>query len=90
MKKEKEFDFKSLAEKKQYVRIPADILSESDSVELDLELTLSETKMVLGRNARCVSVDTFSFAPLGRKEKKCLRGRVTSLSFDAPSMKRRF
>tara|TARA_R110001592_G_scaffold270791_2_gene537240 strand:+ start:682 stop:1197 length:516 start_codon:yes stop_codon:yes gene_type:complete len=81
MKKEKEFDFKSLAEKKQYVRIPADILSESDSVELDLELTLSETKMVLGRNARCVSVDTFSFAPLGRKGKKVFKGKGDLVKF---------
>tara|TARA_R110001592_G_scaffold44838_1_gene143852 strand:- start:307 stop:579 length:273 start_codon:yes stop_codon:yes gene_type:complete len=90
MKNENKFDFKSSDEKTQYVKIPDDILSDSDSIELDIKLNLPETEMVLGRNSRCVSVDTFSFAPLGRKEKKCLRGRVTSLSFDAVFMKRSF
>ncbi|MDO7172051.1 mobilization protein MbpA [Mariniflexile sp. AS56] len=59
-----------MVEKTQYVKIPADILSDSDSIELDIILNSPETEMVLGRNARCVSVDTFSFAPHGRKEKK--------------------
>lgn len=70
MKNENKFDFKSMVEKTQYVKIPADILSDSDSIELDIILNSPETEMVLGRNARCVSVDTFSFAPHGRKEKK--------------------
>ena len=35
-------------------------------------------------------MDTFSFAPKGRKEKKCLKGMETSLSFDVPFMKRSF
>ena len=70
MKKENKFYFKSKDKKEQYVKIPTVILNHSDSVELDLEQTSSETKILLGRNSRCVSVDTFSFAPLGRKEKK--------------------
>ena len=70
MKTEKKFDFKSEEKKEQSLKIPANVLMISDSIELDLELTSSETEMVLGRNARCVSVDTFSFAPHGRKEKK--------------------
>ncbi|MEW4922196.1 mobilization protein MbpA [Algibacter sp. 2305UL17-15] len=70
MKTEKKIDFKSIEKKEQFVKIPTNILTDSDSVELDLEQTSTETKMVLGRNSRCVSVDTFSFAPLGRKEKK--------------------
>tara|TARA_R110002050_G_scaffold100607_1_gene208352 strand:- start:46333 stop:46851 length:519 start_codon:yes stop_codon:yes gene_type:complete len=70
MKKEKKFNFKSKDKKGQSVKIPSDVLNHSDSVELDFGDTSSKTKMLLGRNSRCVSVDTFSFAPLGRKEKK--------------------
>lgn len=70
MKREKEFDFKSEDEPKQYLKIPTDVLNNSDSIALDLEMNASETKMVVSRNSRCVSVDTFLFAPLGRKEKK--------------------
>ncbi|WP_338357454.1 mobilization protein MbpA [Yeosuana marina] len=70
MKTRNEFDFKSSDEQKQTVKIPTDLLKHSDSIALDLEKDLSEKEMVLGRNSRCVSVDTFSFAPEGRKEKK--------------------
>ena len=70
MKRETKFDFKSSDESKQYLKIPTDVLNHSDSIELDLEMNVSETKMVMSRNSRCVSVDTFLFAPLGRKEKK--------------------
>ena len=70
MNKENKYDFKSLDEQKQTVKIPTDVITHSDSVELDFKETSSKTKMVLGRNSRCVSVDTFSFAPEGRKEKK--------------------
>ena len=37
--------------------------------------------MVLGRNTRCVSVDTFSFAPLGRKGKKVFKGKGDLVKF---------
>lgn len=70
MKKEDDFNLKTTDKKEQTVKIPTDVLNDFDSIELDLKQTLSETEMVLGRNARCVSVDTFSFAPHGRKEKK--------------------
>lgn len=70
MKKEKKFDVKSTDEKEEYVKIPTDALNNSDSMELNLELTSSETEMVLSRNSRCVSVDTFLFTPHGRKGKK--------------------
>jgi hypothetical protein len=70
MKKNDDFDFKPIDKKEQTVKIPTDILNHSDSIALDLEQNLSETEIVLGRNSRCVSVDTFSFAPEGRKEKK--------------------
>ncbi|MDD7885496.1 hypothetical protein [Flavivirga sp. 57AJ16] len=52
MKTEKKFDFHPNDKKEQYVKIPTDILNHSDSVELDLEQTSSETKMVLSRNSR--------------------------------------
>lgn len=70
MKKEKKFDIKSLDEQKQYVKIPTNILNNSDCMELNLEMTSSENEIIMGRNSRCVSVDTTLFAPLGRKEKK--------------------
>lgn len=81
MKTEKKFDFNSEDKKEQSVKIPTDLLINSDSIELDLELTFSETEMVLGRNARCVSVDTFSFAPLGRKGKKVFKGKGDLVKF---------
>ena len=81
MKREKKLDVKSTDEKKQYVKIPADVLNHSDSVELDFNDTSSETKMVLGRNSRCVSVDTFLFTPLGRKEKRVFKGKGDLVKF---------
>jgi len=81
MKTEKKFDFKSEEKKEQSLKIPTNVLMISDSIELDLELNSSETKMVLGRNARCVSVDTFSFAPLGRKEKTVFKGKGDLVKF---------
>tara|TARA_R110002074_G_scaffold204991_2_gene373336 strand:+ start:675 stop:1190 length:516 start_codon:yes stop_codon:yes gene_type:complete len=70
MQTEKKFDFKSKDKKEQSVKIPTDVQNNLDSIELDLEQTSIETEMVLSRNSRCVSVDTFLFTPLGRKEKK--------------------
>lgn len=91
MKREKKFDVKSSDEPKQYLKIPTDVLNDSDSIELDLEMNASKTKMVMSRNSRCVSVDTFLFAPLGRKEKKeCLRVKVTSLNLDVLFTKRSY
>ena len=56
--------------KEQILILPTDEILNSDTIELVFETNKPETEMVLGRNARCVSVDTFSFAPHGRKEKK--------------------
>ena len=81
MKKEKTFNFKSKDEKEQYVKIPTDVLNHSDSVELDFNDTSSEMKMVLSRNSRCVSVDTFLFTPLGRKEKRVFKGKGDLVKF---------
>lgn len=81
MKRENKFDFKSSDESKQYLKIPTDVLNDSDSVELDLEMNASEKKMVVSRNSRCVSVDTFLFAPLGRKEKRVFKGKGDLVKF---------
>lgn len=81
MKIEERFDFKSKDKKEQSVKIPADVLINSDSIALDLEQTSTETKMVLSRNSRCVSVDTFLFTPLGRKEKRVFKGKGDLVKF---------
>ena len=81
MKTEKKFNFKSKGKKEQYVKIPTDVLTHSDSVELDFSDTSSETEMLLGRNSRCVSVDTFLFTPLGRKEKRVFKGKGDLVKF---------
>ena len=81
MKTEKKFDFKSKDKKERSVKIPTDVLNNLDSVALDLEQTLTETKMVLSRNSRCVSVDTFLFTPLGRKEKRVFKGKGDLVKF---------
>jgi len=81
MKKEMKFNFKSKDKKEQSVEIPTDILNHSDSVELNFKDTSSKTKMLLGRNSRCVSVDTFLFAPEGRKEKRVFKGKGDLVKF---------
>jgi len=70
MKKEKKFNFKLKDEKEQYVKIPTDVLNKLDSLDLNLNQTPTKKEMILSRNSRCVSVDTFSFTPHGRKGKK--------------------
>jgi len=81
MKKEKLFNLKSKDKKEQYVEIPNDVINHSDSMELEFNDTSSKTKMVLGRNSRCVSVDTFLFTPLGRKEKRVFKGKGDLVKF---------
>jgi len=67
--------------KEQILILPTDVILNSDAIELGLETNKPETEMVLGRNARCVSVDTFSFAPLGRKEKTVFKGKGDLVKF---------
>ena len=67
--------------KEQILILPTDVILNSDAIELGLETNKPETEMVLGRNARCVSVDTFSFAPLGRKEKRVFKGKGDLVKF---------
>ena len=65
-----DFNFKPNNDRERTVKIPTKVLSQSDSIELDMERNVTENEIIMGRNSRCVSVDTFSFAPEGRKEKK--------------------
>jgi hypothetical protein len=81
MKKEQLFNFKSKDKKEQSVEILAYLITQSDSIELDFNDTLSKTKMLLGRNSRCVSVDTFLFTPLGRKEKRVFKEKGDLVKF---------
>ena len=81
MKTEKKFNFQSKDKKEQSVEIPAYLITQSDSIELDFNDTSSKTKMLLGRNSRCVSVDTFLFTPLGRKEKRVFKGKGDLVKF---------
>lgn len=79
--KDNDFNFKPKDEKEQYVKIPTDVLDSSDSIALELKLSESENKIIVGRNSRCVSVDTVSFAPEGRKEKRVFKGKVDLVKF---------
>jgi len=63
------------------LRIPTDMLNQSDSLELELEKDTMDNGEVLGRNSRCVAVATIPFAPLGRKEKKRFRGKEALVKF---------
>ncbi|MFI1771058.1 mobilization protein MbpA [Thalassobellus citreus] len=81
MTKTNKFDFKSTEDQEQTLKIPTDVLNSSDSIVLDLERHVSETEMVLGRNSRCVSVDTFLFAPHGRKGKRVFKGKGDLVKF---------
>lgn len=79
--KDNDFNFKPKDEKEQYVKIPTDVLNSSDSIALELKLSESKNKIIVGRNSRCVSVDTVSFAPEGRKEKRVFKGKVDLVKF---------
>lgn len=81
MKKEDENDFYFKDEPKQILKIPTEVIGQSDSLELNLEKDLSENEKLVGRNSRCVPVDTFSFAPLGRKGKKVFKGKGDLVKF---------
>ena len=67
--------------KEQILILPTDVILNSDAIELGLETNKPETEIVLGRNSICVSVDTFSFAPLGRKEKTVFKGKGDLVKF---------
>ena len=63
------------------VSIPTNLLLKNDSIELDIITANMERKIVVGRNARCVSVDTFSPSPLGRRKKKSVTAKSEIIKF---------
>ena len=63
-------DVNSKEKEQHYLKIPTELLKDSDNIELDLKSDSNGRGIILGGTARCVSVATFSFAPEGRKEKK--------------------
>jgi hypothetical protein len=84
MENDNDFDFTSennQGQKQRTLKIPTEALDNSDAPDLDIELDASEKELTLGRNSRCVSVDTFSFAPLGRKEKRVFKGKGDLVKF---------
>tara|TARA_R110001592_G_scaffold317547_1_gene594463 strand:+ start:509 stop:817 length:309 start_codon:yes stop_codon:yes gene_type:complete len=63
------------------LEIPTDVIDQSDSIALELETGVTKEKIVLGRNSRCVSVDTFSSAPEGRREKRVFKRKEELVKF---------
>ena len=71
-----------LREKESPHIIQLDLKLDHDSIELDLETgTSGELELSLDSNARCVSVDTFSLSPLGRKKKKSVTAKTEIIKF---------
>ena len=66
---------------KRTLEIPTDVINDSDSIALELETGATEGKIVLGKNSRCVSVDTISSAPEGRREKRVFKGKEELVKF---------
>lgn len=81
MNNERKYDFETLNERNQILKIPADALKHLDTMDLNLEMSSSENSMVLGRNSRCVAVATISSAPEGRREKRVFKGRGDLVKF---------
>ena len=57
------------------------IPTDKDTIELDLESASEDKWNVLDRNSRCVSVDTISPAPEGRRRKKSFKGKSELIKF---------
>ena len=81
MKKKDEFEFNFNDNTKQPLKIPTEVIQQSDSLELHLDQDLVENEKLVSRNSRCVPVDTLSFAPEGRKEKKVFKGKGDLVKF---------
>ena len=84
MKADDNFDFMSnnnQGQKQRTLMIPTEALDNSDALDLDIELDASEKGLTLGRNSRCVSVDTILPAPLGRSEKRVFKGKGDLVKF---------
>lgn len=79
--KEDDFNFRPKDEKQLLVEIPTEMLNGSDSMAVELETDATEERIVLGRNSRCVSVDTILPAPEGRREKRVFKGKGDLVKF---------
>lgn len=78
---EQEFRDDVLVKKDEYI-VQLDLKSQQDSVALDLETgTSGELKLSLESNSRCVSVDTFSPSPPGRRKKKSITPKSEIIKF---------
>jgi hypothetical protein len=58
-----------------------EIPKNEDTIELDLKSASENKWNILDRNSRCVSVDTISPAPVGRRRKKSFRGKSELIKF---------
>lgn len=65
-------------EKQRTIRNPSEALDNLEALDLEGILNTSETELSLGRNSRCVSVDTILPAPLGRRKKRVFKGKRIS------------
>ncbi len=61
--------------------IPTNILFNNDSIELEIEPFDSEEKIAVAKSARCVSVDTITPTPLGRRKKKSVTAKSEIIKF---------
>jgi len=68
-------------QKEQQFFLPSKTLLNNDSIEIDLSISKPEEEIVVGRNSRCVSVDTILSAPLGRRKKKSFKGKSELVKF---------
>ena len=83
VKLEKEQQFRDgILKKENKDIVHLDLKPQQNSIELDLETGDSgELELTLESNSRCVSVDTFSPAPLGRRKKKSVRAKSEIIKF---------
>ena len=83
VKLEKEQQFRDdVLEKKHKHIVHLDLKTQQVSVELGLETgTSGELELSLESNARCVSVDTITPSPPGRREKKSVRAKSEIIKF---------
>lgn len=68
-------------QKQRTVSIPTEALDNLEALDLEGVLNTSETELSLGRNSRCVSVDTILPAPLGRRKKRVFKGKGDLVKF---------
>lgn len=63
------------------LKVPKESMGNEDGIQIDLDLQFSETTSEVEGNSRCVSVDTISSAPEGRRKKEMFKGRGELVKF---------